>query len=108
MTGHIPSDPILCPSEPSWRVLLADLAERGWYPSRVSRAILAPPTTVQHWLEGGTPTYPYGQALLKLHQWVCGPELTKNRNDEATARGISDSVPEADSLSNGKPDRNGC
>lgn len=86
---HIPSDPILCPTEPPWPLLLADLAERGWSTARVARALLAPYTTVAGW-DRKTPSYPYGQALLKLHAWVCGPELTQKRNDEAAQRAISD------------------
>lgn len=78
-----PGDAVF-PPRVKWAVVMIDLTAAGWGPYRVSLCLGAALSTVQNWAEGAEPRYGYGDALLRLHAMVCGPELALKRRLEST------------------------
>lgn len=67
-----------------WPRIIADLRERDCSVYRAAQLLGTALSTVQSWGYGVEPGHSKGEALLKLHAQVCGPDLTTLRRTEIT------------------------
>lgn len=69
-----------------WKLILADLRDRGCTGYRVAQALGVQWSTVHYWLHAEKPPelkYGLGRALLRLHAAYCGAAMTTRRHMEA-------------------------
>lgn len=67
------------PIQVNWQGIIRDLDEHGINPTKQAELIGKERSTLQRWINGSEPHYRHGQALIYLHQMVCGVELTLER-----------------------------
>lgn len=63
----------------NWRQVFEDMKAKGYPKTRAATTIGKEWSTVQRWLDDGDPPHLYGEKILRLHSFVCGPELTERR-----------------------------
>lgn len=65
-----------------WLTIAKDINERGMPFTHQANAIGKSWSTMQEWLNGCQPSFPYGHAFLVLHAKVCGADMTLKRLSE--------------------------
>ena len=54
-----------------WAEIGSDLRKHGWGAAKVARHLNVNPSTARHWFNsGGTPLYPVGAQLIRLHSQI--------------------------------------
>lgn len=69
----------ITPLKIDWNIIIQDLKERNYAPSRQAISIGKSWSTFQKTMQGSEPSFAYGHALLMLHTKVCGSRVTEQR-----------------------------
>jgi hypothetical protein len=79
-------DVAVMPRYADFKVLLRDIQHFGRYvPAQIAKQLNVAPTTLYTWIDGAEPRWSSGDAIWRMHERVCGVQITELRNDEFKA-----------------------
>lgn len=62
-----------------WRQIFNDMKAKGFSKTRAALTLGKEWSTVQRWVNGSDPAHLEGERILRLHELVCGADLTAQR-----------------------------
>lgn len=70
----------------NWHLIVADIRQVGCSGYQIARMMQVEWSTVQRWSNGSEPGWTYGHELLRLHEQLCGKNMTQLRLEQAQIR----------------------